>query len=154
MHKLRIIFQYPDSILKVVFNAWKVSKHGVISDPNTVKYRPEITKSLDTFHAMIFTSLETYFTIFCITEYFYKEFRQRNFASESLLFPLFSRMQEKGYLTLSWRRPLSYRNQSTDLQTSVMKELNIHMKYIIIEAQNIYLRTFFNNKHYCYVWWN
>ena len=120
-----------------------MSKHGVISDPNTGKYRPEITQSLDTFHAMIFTSLETHFTIFCITEYFYKEFRQRNFASESLLFPIFSRMQEKGYLTLSRRRPLSYRNQSIDLQTSVMKELKIHMKCIIIEPQNIYLRTFF-----------
>ena len=32
--------------------AWKVSKYGVISEPNTGKYRPEITSCLDTFHAV------------------------------------------------------------------------------------------------------
>ena len=32
--------------------AWKVSKYGVISSPNTGKYGPEITSHLDTFHAV------------------------------------------------------------------------------------------------------
>ena len=31
--------------------AWKVSKYGVISGPNTGKYGPEKTPYLDTFHA-------------------------------------------------------------------------------------------------------
>ena len=30
-----------------------MSKHGVISGPNTGKYGPEITPYLDTFHAVI-----------------------------------------------------------------------------------------------------
>ena len=34
------------------FNAWKVSKYGVISGPNTEKYGPEKTPYLDTFHAV------------------------------------------------------------------------------------------------------
>ena len=32
--------------------AWKVSKYGIISGPNTEKYGPEITPHLDTFHAV------------------------------------------------------------------------------------------------------
>ena len=41
----------------------------------------------------------------------------------------------RNVLTLSWRRPLSYRNQSIDLQSkwktaSVMKELNIQISQI------------------------
>ena len=32
--------------------AWKMSKYGVISGPNTGKYGPEITPYLDTFHAV------------------------------------------------------------------------------------------------------
>ena len=32
--------------------AWKVSKYGVISGPNTGKYGPEITPYLDAFHAV------------------------------------------------------------------------------------------------------
>ena len=42
-------------ILKIessIFTAWKVSKYGVISGPNTGKYEPEITPYLDTFHAV------------------------------------------------------------------------------------------------------
>ena len=38
-----------------VFTAWKVSKYGVFSDPNTGKYGPEKTPYLDTFHAVIFS---------------------------------------------------------------------------------------------------
>ena len=33
--------------------AWKVSKYGVISGPNTGKYRPKITPYLDTSHAVV-----------------------------------------------------------------------------------------------------
>ena len=32
--------------------AWKVSKYGVISDPNTRKYGPDITPYLNTFDAV------------------------------------------------------------------------------------------------------
>ena len=32
--------------------AWKVSKYGVFSRPNTVKYEPEKPLFLDTFHAV------------------------------------------------------------------------------------------------------
>ena len=35
-----------------VITAWKVSKYGVISGPNTGKYGPEITLYLDNFHAV------------------------------------------------------------------------------------------------------
>ena len=37
----------------VYYTAWKVSKYGVISGPNTGKYGPEITPYLDTFHAVL-----------------------------------------------------------------------------------------------------
>ena len=33
--------------------AWKVSKYGVISGPNTGKYGPVITPYLETFHAVL-----------------------------------------------------------------------------------------------------
>ena len=36
----------------VTDTAWKVSRYGVISGPNTGKYGPEITPYLDTFHAV------------------------------------------------------------------------------------------------------
>ena len=41
-------------LLKSLFSstAWKFSKYGVISGPNTGKYEPEITPYLDTFHAV------------------------------------------------------------------------------------------------------
>ena len=38
--------------LYMTITAWKVSKYGVISGPNTGKYGPEITPYLDTFHAV------------------------------------------------------------------------------------------------------
>ena len=51
-------------LISVKYTAWKVSKYGVISDPyfpvfglNTGKYRPEITPHLDTFHAVIVSSI-------------------------------------------------------------------------------------------------
>ena len=34
------------------YTAWKVSRYGVFSGPNTGKYRPENTPYLDTFHAV------------------------------------------------------------------------------------------------------
>ena len=58
--------------LRQVFTAWKVSKYGVISDPyfpvfvlntenpNTGKYRPEITPYLDTFDVVIVIKMEHY----------------------------------------------------------------------------------------------
>ena len=36
----------------ITITAWKVSKYGVISGPNTGKYRREVTPYLDTFHAV------------------------------------------------------------------------------------------------------
>ena len=51
-------------ILWFSFTAWKMSKYGVISgpyfpvfNPNTGKYRPEITPYLDTFH-VVFSTLK------------------------------------------------------------------------------------------------
>ena len=35
----------------IYLTAWRVSKYGVISGPNTGKYGPEITPYLDTLHA-------------------------------------------------------------------------------------------------------
>ena len=58
--------------LRQVFTAWKVSKYGVISgpyfpvfvlnteNPNTGKYRPEITPYLDTFDVVIVIKMEHY----------------------------------------------------------------------------------------------
>ena len=40
--------------LIVFHTAWKVSKYGVFSGPNTGKYGPEKTPYLDTFHAVRF----------------------------------------------------------------------------------------------------
>ena len=34
------------------YTAWKVSKYGIFSGPNTGKYGPEKTPYLDTFHAV------------------------------------------------------------------------------------------------------
>ena len=39
--------------LRMDFTAWKVSRHGVFSGPNTGKYRPEKTLYLDNFHAVL-----------------------------------------------------------------------------------------------------
>ena len=37
---------------RAISTAWKLSKYGVISGPNTGKYGPEVTPYLDTFHAV------------------------------------------------------------------------------------------------------
>ena len=37
-----VITQY-HSTISLAITAWKVSKYGVISSPNTGKYRPEVT---------------------------------------------------------------------------------------------------------------
>ena len=37
--------------------AWKVSKYGVFSGPNTGKYSPEETRYLDTFHTVKFSGV-------------------------------------------------------------------------------------------------
>ena len=51
---IRKLKQYPSLAFTNMFllTAWKVSKYGVISGPNTGKYGPEITPYLDTFYAV------------------------------------------------------------------------------------------------------
>ena len=44
-----------NTLLYEIFTAWRVSKYGVISGPNTGKKRPEKTPYLGTFHAVTFT---------------------------------------------------------------------------------------------------
>ena len=46
------------------FIAWKVYKYGVFSGPNTGKYRPEKTLYLETFHAVLATSVQNCFEDF------------------------------------------------------------------------------------------
>ena len=54
--KKKQVAKYERIVYKNAFServtAWKVSKYGDISSPNTGKYGPEIILYLDTFHAV------------------------------------------------------------------------------------------------------
>ena len=53
---INLVFYFENPATNL-FTAWKVLKYGVISGPNTGKYRPEIAPYMDTFHAAIIAHL-------------------------------------------------------------------------------------------------